>query len=115
MGVEVDESQLLATGVFNWGFIGVGAEGLPFVEWWCGRGRDAGSEPTACARQSNCVGADLVPCFFDHVILSQPGYGVACWNLHASELVFDDGRYLVAGNPLKSFHFAGFDPRKALS
>ena len=55
---------------------------------------------------------DFVPSFFDHHILKDPGYNVAYWNLHGREVFSDGDRYLVDGEPLRFFHFSGFDARK---
>ena len=55
---------------------------------------------------------DLVPGFFEHFVLKDPGYNVAYWNLHARNLVWTGDGYTVDGSPLRFFHFSGFDHRR---
>ena len=85
MGVELMRANLL-TRSLQLGVVGVGAEGRPFVDWWCGPG-PARSPNQLRRKASRPRWFDSAPCFFDHVILSDPGYAVSCWNLHASEIV----------------------------
>ena len=101
---------MLLTGVFNLGVVGVAPEGRPFVDWWSARAR-RGLRTDSARKAVDLRWFDLAPCFFDHVILSHPGYAVSCWNLHASEMTIDENRYLVAGTRLKMFYFTGFDPQ----
>lgn len=57
---------------------------------------------------------NLVPCLFEGVHIERdPGYNVACWNLHDRRIEFGaDGRPTVNGRPLLFFHFTGFDYRE---
>jgi hypothetical protein len=50
-------------------------------------------------------------------IIRDPGYDVAYWNLQHRTLSCDDGAWRANGEPLRFFHFSGFDPadREAVS
>ncbi|HXW05579.1 MAG TPA: methyltransferase domain-containing protein [Vicinamibacterales bacterium] len=108
-GRRVDEFHILAAGVYNLGFIAVGSGAGGFLEWWWERTqREARIDP-ARMMFTDQRWVDFVPSFFDHVILKDPAYNVAYWNLHERELTWGGGQYLVDDRPLTFFHFSGFD------
>src|SRR5688572_22042095 len=106
---RVDEFHILAAGVYNLGFIAVGASATPFIDWWWERTqRDARIDP-ARMMFTDQRWIDFAPSLFDHHILKDPTYNVAYWNLHERDVQWDGTRYLVNGQPLTFFHFSGFD------
>lgn len=105
-----DEKMILRAGVFNLGFIAVGAPAAAFLDWWSERlARDC----LDAVEQGLFVDqrwVDLVPALFDHYVLRDEGCNVAYWNLHHRQVERRGGRYLVGGVPLRFFHFSGFRP-----
>jgi len=107
-GLMPTERDLLISGTYNLGFIGVGKSGAPFLDWWASRLR------------RDCIHAieegyfvdqrwiDLVPSFFPHAVLRDRGCNVAYWNLPNRTVQNGNGPYLVDGVPLRFFHFSGF-------
>src|SRR4029077_19636361 len=76
------QSDLAASGVFNLGFIALGADTGAFLEWW-----------GSCLRRDCLVALDkqllvdqrlldFLPAFFTPYIVRDPAYNVAYWNLH---------------------------------
>ncbi|MEI8031657.1 MAG: hypothetical protein WCH35_17930 [Comamonadaceae bacterium] len=54
---------------------------------------------------------DLVPGFFsDSIIIRDPSYNVAYWNLHEREFSGGMNNWKVDGTPLAFFHFSGYTP-----
>jgi hypothetical protein len=109
---QVDGFFVLAAGVYNLGFISVAASARPFLEWWWHMTRRDALSDVGRQMFTDQRWIDFVPSFFDHVILKDPGYNVAYWNLHARELTLDGERYLADGQPLRFFHFSGYDVTK---
>jgi glycosyltransferase involved in cell wall biosynthesis/2-polyprenyl-3-methyl-5-hydroxy-6-metoxy-1,4-benzoquinol methylase len=109
---QIDPFFILAAGVYNLGFIGVGAKSRPFLDWWWDQTRREALIAPTRMMFTDQRWVDFVPSFFDHHILKDPGYNVAYWNLHARDVRYEDGRYTVDGAPLRFFHFSGFDPGK---
>ncbi len=111
-GRRVDEFHILAAGVYNLGFIGVGAGAAGFLDWWWERTRrDARIDPSRMMFTDQRW-IDFVPSCFHHWILKDPGYNVAYWNLHERDLIRVGDAYVVNGSPLAFFHFSGFDGKK---
>ena len=109
---QIDNFFILAAGVYNLGFVGVGTKARSFLDWWWDRTRrEALIDPTKMMFTDQRW-VDFVPSFFDHYILKDSGYNVAYWNLHARDFKYEGDRYTVDGVPLRFFHFSGFDPRK---
>jgi hypothetical protein len=108
---QVDGRFILAAGVYNLGFIGVSRSARPFLEWWWHQTRRDALSDVGQNLFTDQRWVDFVPSFFDHSILKDPEYNVAYWNLHARTLTHDGNRYLVDGQPLRFFHFSGFDVR----
>jgi hypothetical protein len=102
----------LKYGVFNSGFIAVGAGAGPFLEWWTGHVRRDCVDDLASAMHVDQYWLQSVPAYFEHTILRDPTLHVAHWNLHERQLEHDGGRYLVDSRPLRTFHFSGFDPER---
>ncbi|MGE0026122.1 MAG: methyltransferase domain-containing protein [Thermoleophilia bacterium] len=106
------EAVVRDAGVFNLGFVGVGASALPFLDWWAERlARDC----IVDVRRALFVDQrwiDLVPGYFPHHILRDPTIDVAWWNMALRRLERDGDGWTVEGLPLRFFHFSGYDPRR---
>jgi glycosyltransferase involved in cell wall biosynthesis/SAM-dependent methyltransferase len=113
-GHEPSEQTILLSGIYNLGFIAVGAtqDTTRLLDWWSDRLR----RDCLIAHESGYFvdqrWIDFVPALFDHHIVRDPGYNVAPWNLPSRRLSHPDGRVEVNGRPLRFFHFSGFDPRR---
>ncbi|MDO8361478.1 MAG: glycosyltransferase family 4 protein [Actinomycetota bacterium] len=111
-GLTPDEMVIRHAGVFNLGFIGVGADALPFLDWWHDRLRTdcVVDLPNALFTDQRWV--DWAPALFPTVVLRNPGLNVAYWNLHERPLSRDDdGTVRAGGQPVVFFHFSGYDPQ----
>jgi glycosyltransferase involved in cell wall biosynthesis/2-polyprenyl-3-methyl-5-hydroxy-6-metoxy-1,4-benzoquinol methylase len=105
----VNSFYILAAGVYNLGFAGVAASARPFLDWWWQATRREALNDVAKMMFTDQRWIDFVPCLFEPYILKDPGYNVAYWNLHARALTFDGDRFAVDGEPLRFFHFSGYD------
>ena len=109
-----DDIGIMRAGVYNLGFLGVGAgeEADRILRWWSRR------------LQHQCISAqergifvdqkfmDLVPGFASGArILRDTTCNVAYWNLPQRALMQGGERWLVDGRPLSFFHFSGIAPR----
>ncbi|HEY1575314.1 MAG TPA: glycosyltransferase [Pseudonocardiaceae bacterium] len=97
---EPDDSAVLAGGMFDPGFLAVGRRAKGFLDFFAERLR----------RRADQRWADQVPALFRHVVLRDPGFAAAYWNLHERTLTERPGGYAAGGEPLRFFHFAGFRP-----
>jgi hypothetical protein len=110
---EPDDVGIMCAGIYNLGFLGVGAtaETRALVTWWARR------------LQYQCVNEqsrglfvdqkfmDLIPGFAaDACILRESRFNVAYWNLGQRVLTQDQSGWHVDGKPLGFFHFSGIDP-----
>ena len=114
-GLEPDEGMIMRAGLFNLGFIVVGTSAGPFLDWWHERLRlDAIVDP-ANGLFTDQRWVDWLPSLFSYEVLRDHGLNVAYWNVHERPFtVRADGAVLAAGEPLKFFHFSGFDPDRPL-
>jgi hypothetical protein len=115
-GLEPDERCLMLSGLFNLGLICVGSGGSAFLEWWHERLLlDAVIDfPNALFTDQRWV--DWVPSLFGGEVLRDHGLNVAYWNLHERPLALGgDGRIMAAGEPLKFFHFSGYESDQPLT
>lgn len=112
--INDNEVTSLDYGVFNLGFIGVRAcaEGRRFARWWADRLRDWCLDDLPRGLFTDQKWCNLVPCFFDDtLVLRDPGYNVASWNLSQRRLSFDAmGEVRVNDTPLRFFHFTKLGP-----
>lgn len=111
-GCYPTEQDLLIAGIFNLGVIAVAESGgtRDFLRWWKGHMRfDAIAEP-ATGHFTDQRPLDLVPVFFRHEVVRDPGCDVAYWNAHERPLRKAGAGFLAGGAPLRFLHFSGFDP-----
>jgi len=109
---EVEYRDVL-NGFYNPGLFGVGASGADFLDWWADRlARDCLREPAA-GMWTDQQWLDWAPVYFEHLIMRDSSLNVGFWNLDEREIHELDGRPAIDGAPLRHFHFAGFDPRRA--
>jgi glycosyltransferase involved in cell wall biosynthesis len=107
------ETELLMSGSFNLGFIGLheGGDTERLLDWWAER------------LETDCIIAPEKGYFVDQrwmdfspglvesfYVLRDPGYNVAYWNLPSRELRRRGDRITVNGSPLRFMHFSGYDP-----
>ncbi len=109
-GFEVSDLAVLRAGVFNLGFIGVGAGTERFLEWWSGRLRRHCISDPANGMFVDQRWLDYVAGLFPHALVDDPGCNVAYWNLHERRVERTASGFDVNGRPLRFFHFSGFDP-----
>jgi hypothetical protein len=98
---RVDGLHILGSGVYNLGFIALGAEASEFIEWWWSNTRREALMDHQRMMFTDQRWIDFVPSFFSHHILKHPGYNVAYWNLHSRNLSWTGTGYQVNGEPLK--------------
>lgn len=115
-GEQPGELVLMASGTYNLGFIAMapGARTLELLAWWKRHLRYDCVVDHALGYFVDQRWFDLVPnTFAGTAVLRDPGMNVAYWNLHERVLTRDaDGAWMVNGEPLRFFHFSGFDPYK---
>lgn len=103
------EDVILDVGVFNLGFIAVGSN-VQALEWWAQRlARECIIDP-GHGRFVDQRWVDLFTGYFAPAVLRDPGLNVAWWNLATRAITVDGDGYRVDGEPLRFFHFSGFDP-----
>ncbi len=114
-GKQPSEIDLLASGTYNLGFIGL-APGEPtnrLLDWWSERLRYDCVVDHPMGLFVDQRWFDLVQSVVPNLaVLRDPGVNVAYWNLHERTLDRVGANYTVNGERLRFFHFSGFDPRK---
>ena len=104
------ERELMASGVFNLGMIGVSRQATDFLGWWQERlRRDAIVDPEHMLFTDQRW-VDLATGHFPFHVERDPGYNVAYWNAESRGLRREGGRWLAGGSPLRTLHFSGFQP-----
>jgi hypothetical protein len=108
-GKMTDENTILSAGMYNLGFIAVGAQAQPFLDFWMARLARECRVDVSKNRFVDQRWIDFVPSVFGGRVLRDPSYNVAYWNLEHRDLRWTEGGYRVDGLPLHFFHFSGFD------
>jgi hypothetical protein len=106
-----NELCALQHGVFNLGFLALsrGEEGERFAKWWASRLDMFCYDDIPKGIFTDQKWVDLAPCFFNTYILKHPGYNIAPWNLSKRKISLQNGAYYVNDEPLRFFHYSGFD------
>jgi glycosyltransferase involved in cell wall biosynthesis/SAM-dependent methyltransferase len=115
-GRKPSEEDILIAGSYNLGFIALGAgeTAHALLDWWSERlENDCLNEP-AQGRFVDQRWIDLAPGLWPGIdVLRDTAFNIAYWNLPTRSLEDDGaGGYRVDGEPLRFFHFSGFDPRR---
>lgn len=115
-GRKPREEDIMIAGSYNLGFISLGAGGEiagPLLEWWSERLENECLIDPGNGLFVDQRWIDLVPGMWPQFsILRDPAYNVAYWNLPYRRLEIDGEGYRVDGQPLRFFHFSGYDPRR---
>src|SRR5439155_16667516 len=111
-GRKPTPQDIADAGVYNLGFLAVGPQAGPFLDWW---GQRLRRDCIVSVEEGLFVDQrllDALPAYFEHTILRDPACDVAYWNLHERTVRWTGSGYVVNGTPLRFFHFSGFDPRR---
>ncbi|HEY2715542.1 MAG TPA: glycosyltransferase [Solirubrobacterales bacterium] len=112
--LKPSEEDILLAGVYNLGFIGLaaGKTADQLLDWWSERlESDCINEP-AEGYFVDQRWIDLAPSFWpDLFLLRETTYNIAYWNFVTRSLEANGAGYTVDGEPLRFFHFSGYDPR----
>ncbi|GAA4504309.1 hypothetical protein [Gluconacetobacter tumulicola] len=109
IAIRDNEIGSLKFGIYNLGFVAVSGrpEGRRFAEWWRDRLLSFCFDDVPNGLFTDQKWCDHVPAFFDDVlILRDPGYNVASWNLSQRPIAIDsNGVIRAADSVLRFFHF----------
>jgi hypothetical protein len=101
-----DETELLRFGTFNLGYICVSKDGKQMLEWWksklelqCTRFPD--SDVFTDQKWIN-----LLPGYFDCVIIRNSGYNVSSWNIDERSISIQDGVYCAGKDQIVFIHYS---------
>ena len=115
---SIHDNEIMGTlrhGTFNLGFLAVNStrkDGRRFVDWWTARLLNYCYADYERGLFTDQKWVDLAPSFFENLlIIRDPGYDVASWNLDCRELSFNDEGVLLVNQefPLRFYHFTGYD------
>jgi len=107
------ERTILQAGTYNLGFLAVTRQPQlsRFLEWWQEKLEFQCVVDPVWGLFVDQKWIDLTPGLFPGVrILRHDGYNVAYWNLGQRTVIADGDSATVNGQPLRFFHFSGFDP-----
>lgn len=111
--IQDNEISALKHGVYNLGFFAArtSGQGLEFIRWWAQRLRLFCRDDIPGGLFTDQRWCDLAPAFYSGlVIVRDRGCNVATWNIAHRRLSKDDaGVFLVAGTPLRFYHFTSYD------
>lgn len=110
-GMFPEELTILRGGMFNLGFISVGQESRPFLDWWHQRLTTDALFDMEMGLFTDQRWIDFVPILFGHVVCRDPGMNMAHWNMHERGVRLSEGTVTTAaGVSVRFIHFSGFDP-----
>ena len=115
-GLKPSEEDILIAGSYNLGFIALGAgeTAHELLDWWSERLEKHCLNDPGKGHFVDQRWIDLAPGLWPGIdVLRDTSYNIAYWNLPTRSLEDDgSGGYRVDGQPLRFFHFSGFDPRR---
>lgn len=111
--IQDNEISALKHGVYNLGFFAArtSGQGLNFIRWWAARLTLFCRNDIPNGLFTDQRWCDLAPAFFSNLgIVRDRGCNVATWNIAHRHLSKDAaGVFLVAGTPLRFYHFTSYD------
>lgn len=111
-GKRLDERDIMFSGIYNLGFVCIGARMLAATTWWHERLRTDAVVDLSNALFTDQRWMDWAPSLFPHVILKDRGLNVAYWNVHERPIHRVDGVWYAGPDPLRFYHFSGYDPTR---
>jgi glycosyltransferase involved in cell wall biosynthesis len=102
------EDELLAAGVYDLGFMAFSQDATPMLDWWKSGLRRATYAPPVSSTTQRWI--DLVPAYFEHAVLRDPGYNVGYKNLATRIFESRNERLFVNDAELRFCHFTGYEP-----
>lgn len=110
-GCQPAESDIMGSGIYNLGFLGMNRSASQVIEWWKERlKRECYSAP-AEQRFTDQRWIDFAPGLFDCFISKDETFNVAYWNADARPVVLHGGKYSIRGKPLSFFHYSGLNEK----
>lgn len=112
-GKRPNEQDIMVSGAYNLGFLALrrSPQSQEFLTWWEQRLEDGCRIDVPKGLFTDQKWIDLVPSLFPStMILRDPTYNVAFWNLHERTITRDGETFLVNGKPASFFHLSGFHP-----
>eukprot|EP00450_Noctiluca_scintillans_P013525 CAMPEP_0194489358 /NCGR_PEP_ID=MMETSP0253-20130528/8926_1 /TAXON_ID=2966 /ORGANISM="Noctiluca scintillans" /LENGTH=707 /DNA_ID=CAMNT_0039329811 /DNA_START=313 /DNA_END=2433 /DNA_ORIENTATION=+ len=113
-GLIHDERTIMLAGQFNFGFVAMARSKSVFVmlSWWAERLRYYGFADPHQGMHFDQNWGDLIASYFgqsEYLILRDPRYNIAYWNLHTrgDHLSMVDDKVLYHGAPVVFMHFSG--------
>lgn len=110
------EINILQSGSFNLGFIGIkrSDDASKLLEWWKERLFFNCRVDIPAGLFTDQKWIDLIPGYFEKcIILRMHEYNIAYWNLHERSCSLDSARRaFINKKPLRFFHFSGYSPDK---
>jgi hypothetical protein len=106
------EANILQSGIYNVGFIGVRdtQEGSRFLEWWRDRVHHSCRRNVQEGLHFEQRWLDLVPCYFEGVdFVRDKGFNIGHWNLPELSIDLRAGRFFHADGVCSFFRLSGFD------
>ena len=97
-------AELRAAGLFDPALLAVNRGAEEFLTSW--------AEQALAAPGSAAAFLDGAAVMLEHHVLRDPGIGLSVWNAGQRALTEADGAFTVAGVPLRTVHFTGFDPAR---
>ncbi len=114
-GRRPSEQDIMISGAYNLGFIALrrSPQSEELLTWWEQRLEDGCRIDVPRGLFTDQKWIDLVPSLFPGtVILRDPTYNVAFWNLHERSITRAGKDFLVNGAPASFFHLSGFHPEE---
>ncbi len=106
------EFQILQAGAYNLGFIALRNSQITdrVLSWWKQKVYHHCLMAPERGMHVDQKWMDLAPVLFsDVLVLREPGYNVAYWNLHERTVTVQNDSVMVNGTPCYFFHFSGID------